>query len=78
MPSPESPSLNDWMAEVKRYIDRDINDDIYLVGHSLGGTAILHYLEKFNSPNLKGAIIVSAPCNQNSNEKIKEFLKINQ
>lgn len=74
MPSPEAPLLNDWMAEIKRYIDRDINDDVYLVGHSLGGTAILHYLEKFNSPNLKGVIMVSAPCNQNSNDKIKEFL----
>lgn len=74
MPNPDVPILNDWMSEIQRCVDRDIKDDVYLVGHSLGGTAILHYLEKFNSQNLKGVIIISAPCSQNSNEKIKDFL----
>ena len=74
MPSPEAPKLDEWLEEIKRYIDRNKNDDVYLVGHSLGGTAILRYLEKYNSSNLKGVVIVSAPCHQNANEKIRDFL----
>lgn len=75
MPSPEKPVLSEWLSEIKRYIDRDLNDEIYLIGHSLGGTAILRYLEQFNSPNLKGIISVSAPCHGNENNKIINFLK---
>jgi predicted alpha/beta hydrolase family esterase len=74
MPSPEAPKLDEWLEEIKRHIDRNQNDYVYLVGHSLGGTAILRYLEKYTSPNLKGVIIASAPCHQNANEKIRDFL----
>jgi uncharacterized protein len=74
MPSPEAPKLIEWLEEIKRHVDRNQNDDMYLVGHSLGGTAILRYLEKYTSPNLKGVVIVSAPCHQNANEKIRDFL----
>lgn len=73
MPKPSEPIMLEWLKEIERYINRDINDDIYLVGHSLGGTAILRYLEKFNSPNIKGVIIVSAPCHKNNNSKIIDF-----
>lgn len=74
MPSPEAPKLEEWLEEIKRHIDRNQNDEIYLIGHSLGGTAILRYLEKYNSSNLKGVVIASAPCHQNANEKIRDFL----
>ena len=74
MPSPEAPKLDEWLEEIKRHIDGNQNDDVYFIGHSLGGTAILRYLEKYKSSNLKGVIIVSAPCHQNTNEKIRDFL----
>jgi len=47
---------------------------VYLVGHSLGGTAILRYLERFDTSNIKGVILVSTPCSLNNNNKIVEFL----
>ena len=76
MPSPDKPILLEWLNEVKQYTDRDIDDEIYLVGHSLGGTTILRYLEKFDSKNIKGVIIVSAPCvNKKEGSRISEFLK---
>ncbi len=74
MPSPQAPKLSEWLEEIERHITKNKEDDIYLVGHSLGGTAILRYLEKYDSPNIKGVIIASAPCHQNENEKIREFL----
>ena len=75
LPSPEEPKLAEWLEEVKRHIDRNLDDDVYLIGHSLGGTTILRYLEQFNSPNLKGVVIASAPCHPNANSKIKDFLR---
>jgi len=74
MPSPEAPKLDEWLEEIKHYVDINKNDEIYLVGHSLGGTAILRYLEKYTLSNIKGVILVSAPCNQNTHEKIRDFL----
>jgi predicted alpha/beta hydrolase family esterase len=75
MPTPDKPIMTEWLSEIKHYVDRDINDEIYLVGHSLGGTAILRYLEQFDSPNIKGVVIVSAPCSKNDKGKIADFLK---
>lgn len=74
MASPEAPKLEEWLEEIKRHVDRNKSDEVYLVGHSLGGTAILRYIEKYSSNNLKGIVCVSAPCHQNSNDKIIEFL----
>ena len=74
MQNPDEPILSEWLEEIKRHIDKNLNDDIYLVGHSLGGTAILRYLEHFDSPNLKGVIVASAPCHQNTIDKIANFL----
>ncbi len=75
MPTPDKPILKEWLDEIKQYVDRDINDEIYLVGHSLGGTTILRYLEKFDSKNIKGVILVSAPCVYKKESRISEFLK---
>jgi predicted alpha/beta hydrolase family esterase len=75
MPTPEAPVLSEWLEELKRHIDRNSKDDIYLVGHSLGGTTILRYLEQFESPNIKAILLASTPCHQNANGKIVDFLK---
>ncbi len=75
MPYPDTPILSEWLNEINIHIKENPNDEIYLVGHSLGGTAILRYIENNNCSNIKGAVIVSSPCNKNDNEKIEEFLK---
>lgn len=75
MPSPYEPKLNEWLEEINRYAERDKNDELYLIGHSLGGTALLRYFEKYNSENIKAAIFVSTPCGGGKDEKIEEFLR---
>jgi uncharacterized protein len=75
MPAPEKPVLSEWLDEMKRHITANIQDEIYLVGHSLGGTVILRYLEKYTDVNIKGAIMVSAPCEKTQNRKIEGFLE---
>ena len=75
MPSPDKPVLAEWVAEITRHVDRNSQDELYLVGHSLGVPAILRYLEAASlaSP-LSGAVLVSGPCEPVTNEKIKAFL----
>lgn len=75
MPHPGNPLLSEWLSEIKRLVDRDVNDEVYLIGHSLGGTTILRYLERYNDKNIKGAILISSPCEDVGYEKILEFVK---
>lgn len=75
MPTPGEPVLSEWLEEIKRVVDRNPNDDIYLVGHSLGGTSVLRFAEMYNFPNVKGLVSVSAPCTKTKNEKTVEFLE---
>ena len=76
MPSPEKPVCVEWVAEISRHIERNIDDQIYLVGHSLGVSAILRYLENLEKNiNIAGAVLVSGPCKKNNNRKIDSFLE---
>ncbi len=75
MPSPEKPILKEWLNEIKRQIGENKNDTIYLVGHSLGSTAILRYLETYDDKNIKGVILVSTPSEKNQLREIDNFLE---
>ena len=75
MPSPEAPKLAEWLAEISRHVDRNAQDELYLVGHSLGVPSILRYLETAPSAlGLAGAVLVSGPCEPTGNAKLGEFL----
>lgn len=65
MPSPESPIRSEWVDEVVRVTERFAGDDIYLVGHSLGATTILRYLEDDRSRNVRGAVLVAGAISGN-------------
>jgi uncharacterized protein len=71
MPKPQDPIPSEWIAEIARHIDHEV----YLVGHSLGATAILRYLETAPERlDLPGIILVSPPCKETQNRKIDAFL----
>lgn len=62
MPTPETPEVDAWVAEIARYAERDAQDELYLVGHSLGVPAILRFLERAPERfRLAGAVLVSGP-----------------
>lgn len=75
MPKPDEPICSEWIEEISRYVEVNKNDDIYLVGHSLGVPAILHYLENSQEHSIKGAVLVSGPSEKNDNRKIDSFLE---
>ncbi len=75
MPKPEAPICSEWIKEIARYVKSNMDDDIYLVGHSLGSTAILRYLESKLAFKVKGIVLVSGPIQKTKNKKIEGFLK---
>lgn len=78
MPGSESPICAEWIEEISRHIERNKKDEIYLVGHSLGAPAILRYLESVKGGTIiRGAVLVSGPCEKNKNKKIDSFLEKN-
>lgn len=76
MPNESNPILNEWIEEITRHVERNKEDKIYLIGHSLGVPTILHYLEQA-PPDTKitGAVLVSGPSEKSNNEKAKAFLE---
>lgn len=62
MPTPDAPVAAQWIAEIARQCVSSSSDDIYLVGHSLGATAIVRYLEHPATKPIAGAVLVSGPA----------------
>lgn len=75
MPNPKEPVLSEWIEEIARHVDRNKNDEIYLVGHSLGVPAILRFIEsKEDISNVKGMVLVSGPSKMSDVRKAPSFL----
>lgn len=75
MPNPGQPILSEWLEEISRQVDKNNQDEIYLVGHSLGVPAILHFLESYHGKNVKGIVLVSGPIEKIKNKSIEGFLQ---
>ncbi len=78
MPTPENPKKDEWVAELSRQIGTP-NEEIFLVGHSLGVCTVLHYLQSLPIGNkIGGAVLVSGPLHVLSQEeryrKIDHFM----
>lgn len=59
MPNPKSPVVSEWVSKIKSEIGEP-NEDIFLVGHSLGVAGVLRYLESLpQGQKLGGAVLVS-------------------
>lgn len=65
MPEPEHPVRSEWVDEIVRQTDRSAIDEVFLVGHSLGATAILRYLEDERALKISGAVLVSGAIHGN-------------
>jgi len=59
MPDSDNPKFSGWLSELKKVVG-DPNENIYLVGHSLGVITILRYLESLSSDQKIGGIILVA------------------
>ncbi len=74
MPNFNHPICEEWVDEIKKVVDINCNDELFLVGHSLGVSAIIRYLEScYDKGNIKGVILVSGPMPENQ-ENLSSFL----
>lgn len=76
MPDPARPSPDEWVAEIARHVERNRNDEIYLVGHSLGVPAILRYISTMPKADVvSGAVLVSGPCSKTKRDVLAPFFE---
>lgn len=76
MPKPDAPVVSEWVNEIARVVDMNPDDEICLVGHSLGVPAIMRYLETTNSTKkISKVVLASGPSEKNGNPKIENFLE---
>jgi predicted alpha/beta hydrolase family esterase len=58
MPNSASPKVEEWVSYMQEKIMP--NEHVFLMGHSLGGIAILKYLESLNNGEKIGGIVLVA------------------
>jgi predicted alpha/beta hydrolase family esterase len=71
MPTPCHPILEEWIKTISDNIVNP-NEEIFLIGHSLGVPAIFRYLESLPiTINIGGAVLVSGPIHKLGEPKYK-------
>lgn len=76
MPGFDFPLCKKWVCEIKLHTEQNIDDEIYLVGHSLGSTSILRYLEDVSiNTVIAGSILVSTPIERTNNRDLDNFFE---
>ena len=64
MPAPSNPVMEEWIKTISNNIINP-NEEIFMIGHSLGVPAILRYLEKLDlDVKIGGAVLVSGPVHK--------------
>jgi uncharacterized protein len=75
MPSPEKPICKEWVTEINRILKLNGQDEVVLVGHSLGVPAILRFLEIYKGiKKINKVVLVSGPCQKMSNNAVDRKL----
>lgn len=73
MPEPDNPKMSAWVAHISEIVGEP-DEDCYLVGHSLGATAILRYLESADDgKKIGGAVLVAGPVYREKLDEIRNF-----
>ena len=68
-----APKLNNWLNKLNDSILK-LDAPIILVAHSLAVSLVLHWTNKYNNPNIKGALLV-APADVDSKTHTPEIVR---
>ena len=59
MPNTDNPKIEEWVGYLKKNI-KDVNEETYFIGHSVGCQTILRYLEKLHkNKKIAGCVFVA-------------------
>ena len=75
MPETDFPKLNGWLSKLREVVE-ETNENVYLIGHSLGCITILRYLESLKeNEKVGGAILVAGFTDNLEYKEIKSFFE---
>ena len=75
MPNAENPKLEEWLSALGELVERP-DESTYFIGHSLGVTCILRYLEGLEGKETAGgAVFVAGPTENPGIPPIASFFK---
>ncbi|OGI27982.1 MAG: hypothetical protein A2359_02140 [Candidatus Moranbacteria bacterium RIFOXYB1_FULL_43_19] len=75
MPNADFPKMGEWVSHMQKVIGKP-DENTYLVGHSLGVTAILRYLESLaGGKKVGGAILVAGVAKSIGIEELENFFE---
>lgn len=57
MPNTNNPKINEWVGKMKDIVE--VSEETYLVGHSIGGQAIMRFLEGLDDGKIGGVVFVA-------------------
>lgn len=64
MPNPAEPNMEKWLEQLDNTL-RDLDENCYLLGHSLGCITILRFLEQLNKNSKIGGVVLLAGFTSN-------------
>ncbi|HTE31563.1 MAG TPA: alpha/beta fold hydrolase [Chryseolinea sp.] len=74
MPDPENPHYKPWKKKFKRVL-LEADDDVIVVGHSLGASVVLKYLsEKTPKKSIAGLFLIGAVYWGKENWQVEEYM----
>lgn len=84
MPNTNNPKINEWISKLDEQV-KEIDENTYFIGHSIGCQTILRYLEKKNIKKIGGILLIApwlellpaALEDDDSKEIAKPWLNIN-
>jgi len=75
MPDTENPKMSEWLPALKEVIGEP-DEDLYLIGHSLGCATIMRYLETLPDDKKIGGVVFVAGFNENVGyDEIQSFFE---
>lgn len=75
MPETDFPKFEKWLIKLREVVEEP-NENVYLIGHSLGCITILRYLESLKeNEKIGGAILVAGFTDNLGYEEIKSFFE---
>ncbi|MDO8529763.1 MAG: alpha/beta fold hydrolase [bacterium] len=74
-PNTEKPKLNEWLPMLQKIIGQP-DEELYLIGHSLGCATIMRYLETLDENQRVGGVVFVAGFTENVGyDEIKTFFE---
>ena len=74
-PDTENPKMNAWVPKLKEIVGEP-NEELILIGHSIGCAAIMRYLESLDAAQKVGGVVLVAGFNENVGyDEIQNFFE---